>query len=72
MKPITPQKGHLLIAEPSILGDASFTRSVILLTEHNGTEGSIGFILNKPLNYTINDLIMDICLLYTSPSPRDS
>jgi putative transcriptional regulator len=60
MKSILPQKGHLLIAEPSILGDVSFTRSVILLTEHNATEGSIGFILNKPLNYTINDLIIDI------------
>ena len=47
MKSILPQKGHLLIAEPSILGDVSFTRSVILLTEHNATEGSIGFILNK-------------------------
>lgn len=60
MKSILPQKGHLLIAEPSILGDVSFTRSVILLTEHNATEGYIGFILNKPLNYTINDLIIDI------------
>ena len=54
-----PKKGHLLIAEPSILGDVSFNRSVILLAEHND-EGSIGFILNKPLNYTINDLIPEI------------
>ena len=44
-----PKKGHLLIAEPSILGDVSFNRSVVLLAEHND-EGSIGFILNKPLN----------------------
>jgi putative transcriptional regulator len=49
----------LLIAEPSILGDVSFTRSVLLLAEHNN-EGSIGFILNKPLNYTINDLLPEI------------
>ena len=54
-----PKKGHLLIAEPSILGDVSFNRSVILLAEHND-EGSIGFILNKPLNYSINDLIPEI------------
>ena len=47
------KKGHLLIAEPSILGDLSFNRSVILLADHNA-EGSVGFILNKP------------CLLYTS------
>jgi len=54
-----PKKGHLLIAEPSILGDVSFNRSVILLADHN-EEGSIGFILNKPLDYTINDLIPEI------------
>ena len=54
-----PKKGHLLIAEPSILGDVSFNRSVVLLAEHND-EGSIGFILNKPLSYTINDLIPEI------------
>ncbi|WP_445715485.1 YqgE/AlgH family protein [Flavobacterium sp.] len=54
-----PKKGHLLIAEPSMLGDVSFNRSVILLAEHND-EGSIGFILNKPLSYTINDLLPEI------------
>ena len=54
-----PKKGNLLIAEPSILGDVSFNRSVILLAEHNH-EGSIGFILNKPLNYTINDLLPEV------------
>ena len=52
-------KGKLLIAEPSILNDDSFNRSIILLTEHN-EESSVGFILNKPLNYTINDLIPEI------------
>ena len=40
------KKGHLLIAEPSITGDISFNRSVILLAEHTDS-GSIGFILNK-------------------------
>ncbi len=53
------EKGQLLIAEPSIIGDLSFNRSVILLADHNH-EGSVGFILNKPLEYTINDLIPDI------------
>lgn len=56
---INPKKGNLLIAEPSILGDVSFNRSVILLADHN-KEGSIGFILNKPLNYTISDLLPEI------------
>ena len=52
-------KGKILIAEPSILNDSSFNRSVILLTEHN-KEGSVGFILNKPSKYTIVDLIPEI------------
>jgi len=51
-----PKKGTLLIAEPSIIGDMSFNRSVILLADYN-EEGSIGFILNKPLNYKLKDLI---------------
>lgn len=53
------RKGQLLIAEPSIIGDLSFNRSVILLADHND-EGSVGFIINKPLRYTINDLVPDI------------
>ncbi len=56
---VSPQKGNLLIAEPSILGDLSFNRSVILLADHSET-GSVGFILNKPLNYTLMDLIPEI------------
>ena len=52
-------KGQLLIANPFILGDDSFARTVILLTEHN-EEGSVGFILNKPLKYSITDLIPEI------------
>ena len=54
-----PKKGDLLIAEPTIIGDVSFNRSIVLLADHTH-EGSIGFILNKPLKYTINDLIPEI------------
>jgi len=52
-------KGKILIAEPAILNDISFSRSVILLSEHNN-EGSIGFVLNKPTDYTLSDLIPDV------------
>ncbi len=52
-------KGQLLIAEPSIIGHLSFNRSVILLADHD-KEGSVGFIINKPLKYTIHDLIPEI------------
>jgi putative transcriptional regulator len=53
---LKPKKGHLLFAEPSIIGDTSFNRSVILLADYT-EEGSIGFILNKPLDYTLDDLV---------------
>lgn len=53
------KKGQLLIAEPSIIGDLSFNRSVILLAEHT-KEGTVGFILNKPLSLTVNNLLPEI------------
>ena len=59
MQKSQPIKGKLLIAEPSILNDKSFNRSVVYLTEHNN-EGSIGFILNKPTEFTLSDLIPEI------------
>ena len=61
---LKPEKGKLLIAEPSILNDSSFNRSIILLTEHTN-ESAVGFIMNKPLNYTVNDLIPDIECSFT-------
>ena len=56
---LKPKKGKLLIAEPSLTGDVSFNRSVVLLAEHNN-EGSVGFILNKPLDFEIADLVPEI------------
>ena len=52
-------KGKLLIAEPAILNDSSFNRTIVLLTEHT-CNNSVGFILNRPLDYTINDLLPEI------------
>ncbi|MCO6500096.1 MAG: YqgE/AlgH family protein [Vicingus serpentipes] len=49
------KKGRLLIAEP-FMEDPHFKRSVILLTEYN-PEGAFGFILNKPMDITINEII---------------
>ncbi|MFT4830520.1 MAG: putative transcriptional regulator [Psychroserpens sp.] len=59
MVSIKPKKGKLLIAEPTLTGDVSFNRSVVLIAEHN-QEGSVGFILNKPLMYSINELVTEI------------
>jgi len=57
---LKPDKGLLLVAKPSIIGDVSFNRSVILLAEHTIENGSVGFILNKPLEYTLKDFIPEI------------
>lgn len=54
-----PAKGKLLIAEPTILNDTSFNRTIVLLTEFT-KKNAVGFILNRPLKYTINDLIPEI------------
>ena len=54
-----PKKGNLLIAEPSIIGDISFNRSVVILADHT-EEGSIGFILNKPFEFGVTDLVPEI------------
>ena len=56
---LKPEKGTLLIAEPNLTRDVPFNRSVVLLAEHN-KDGSIGFILNKPLEYYISELVIEI------------
>ena len=56
---LKPSKGKLLVAEPSILNDSSFKRSIVLLTEHS-QDGSVGFIFNKPTTYILSDFIPEI------------
>ena len=56
---LKPTKGHLLVAEPSIIGDVSFNRSVVLLADHS-EKGSVGFILNKILDFNLKDLIPEL------------
>jgi len=51
---IAPKQGSILISEP-FAPDAIFSRAVILLAEHN-KKGTVGFILNKPVNKTISQL----------------
>ena len=53
---LKPEKGKLLISAP-FLSDV-FKRSVVYLTEHN-EKGSIGFIINKPMNVKISSVIED-------------
>ena len=67
--------GCLLIAEPSIVGDHNFHRSIIILVDYN-ENGSFGFIINKPLNYSINDITdnikYDFPLYYGGPVEQDN
>lgn len=51
--------GKLLVAHPSILGDQSFGRSVVLMTEHND-EGSMGFVVNQHTHYNLSDLLPEL------------
>jgi putative transcriptional regulator len=52
------EKGQLLLAEP-FTQDETFKRAVILLTHHK-EDGSVGFILNKPLELKVNDVVTRI------------
>ena len=51
---VIPKTGSILISEP-FSRDAYFKRSIVLLTL-NDTEGSAGFILNKPVDMPFQDL----------------
>jgi putative transcriptional regulator len=54
---IEVKAGRLLISEP-FMHDQYFGRSVVLLCEHN-LDGTVGFILNKPMVMTVNEAMDD-------------
>lgn len=54
---IEPGPGILLIADP-FLKDPNFLRTVVLLCEHKD-EGSFGFVLNKKIDQTLDELLTD-------------
>ena len=54
---LKPAQGKLLISEP-FSKDFFFKRSVVLLAEHN-EEGSFGIIMNKSIEFKLNDVISD-------------
>ena len=55
---ISPQRGRLLLSEP-YLADPNFERTTVLLTEHNDT-GTVGFILNKPSDSRVGEIMEDL------------
>ncbi len=52
-------KGCLLLADPNIINDPYFNRTVILITE-NSEDEVVGFIINKPLEYNFEDIFSGI------------
>lgn len=59
MNDIHIQKGNLLVSDPSLVGDMSFSRSIVIITDYND-EGAVGFILNKPTEYKLGELVPEI------------
>lgn len=55
---LTPSAGVLLIADP-FLKDSNFMRTVVMLCDHQ-EEGSFGFVLNRPLKYTLQEILPDL------------
>lgn len=49
------KKGDMLVSQPFML-DGNFKRSVVLLAEYNH-EGALGFILNRPINFKVDELL---------------
>lgn len=69
------KNGKILLAEPFML-DPNFKRAAVLLCEH-GDEGSVGFILNKPLDMKIDALVesfpeFESKVLYGGPVQTDT
>lgn len=52
---VEPGPGILLIADP-FLKDPNFLRTVVFICEHK-EEGSFGFVLNRPYENTLDELI---------------
>lgn len=50
-----PRRGCLLVATPQ-LEDPNFRRSVILIIDH-GSEGSLGVILNRPSEISVDQIV---------------
>lgn len=51
-------ENSLLIADPSLC-DGIFDRTVIHISEHSEEGGAVGYILNKPTEKTVGEILMD-------------
>ena len=68
-------QGNMLIAEPSAFDDQNFHRSIVIIASSKESE-ILGFIVNKPLTYSINEVMPDITsdfkLYFGGPVEQDN
>src|SRR5947199_10610004 len=62
----TSLKGKLLVATPA-LGEGIFDRSVVLVIEHDDTEGAFGVVLNRPSPTDVEGALPEWSRLAASP-----
>ena len=62
-----PMAGRLLVATP-VLGDPNFRRAVVLIVEHEATEGTLGVVLNRPTKIPVGQVLEQWTELATDPS----
>ena len=62
-----PSAGRLLVATP-LLGDPNFKRAVVLIVEHEDTEGTLGVVLNRPTKVPVGQVLEPWTELATDPS----
>jgi putative transcriptional regulator len=62
----TSLKGRLLVATPA-LGEGIFDRSVVLIIEHDDTEGAFGVVLNRPSTTDVEGALPEWAGLAASP-----
>lgn len=69
-------KAKILLAQP-FMEDPNFKRSAVFVCEDDPKDGTIGFILNKPLKMRVSDLIgdfpeFDSSIFYGGPVGADT
>lgn len=52
------KQGKILIAEP-FMDDLNFAQAVVLICESTEEDGTIGFVLNKPVDMKVSELLPD-------------
>ena len=60
-------KGRLLVAQPHLV-DPNFWRTVVLVLEHNETDGAAGVILNRPAEASLSDALPPFAPLAARPA----